>query len=58
MTFTSTLVYSDIYYTNVGDPVLGRGVSITFGELGGGCIQPPGVNAIHVDKYESLRSHG
>ena len=49
VTFTSTLVYSVIYYTNVGDPVLGGGVSIPFGALGGGWTQPPGENQIHDD---------
>ena len=50
MTFTSTLVYSGIYYTNLEDPVLGRGLSIPFGAPGGGWNQPPGVNQIHAEK--------
>ena len=50
MTFTSTLVYSVVYYTNVEDPVLGGGVSIPFGAPGRCWTQSPGVNPIYVEK--------
>ena len=50
MKFTNTFVYSVVYSKNVVEPVLGRGVSITFGAPGGGCNQPPGGNTIHDEK--------
>ena len=50
VTFTSTLVYSVAYSMNVGDPILGGGVSIPFVDPSGGWNQPLGGNTIHDNK--------